>query len=168
MKLLLIRDYDNSNETAGKLYFRSALNKKIKYLHTLEDQKQITKVHGETRIPSGTYNITSKQEGGFYNRYLLHKDEKIRELTKEFGILQINDIPGFTNVLIHIGNYDEDTKGCLLIGLTTNNFSMDTGFISNSTEAYKFLLEEIGIVLYRPEPVQIQIMDFDILIDKVL
>jgi hypothetical protein len=76
----------------------------------LEDEFRETKVAAETRIPAGTYNVALRTEGRFHNRY------SSRFAGIHRGMLHILDVPGFTYILIHCGNTDEDTEGCLLVG----------------------------------------------------
>lgn len=74
---------------------------------TVEDGHRDVKEYGNTRIPAGTYKLIKRRHGGFYNKY-----------KKRFGhdyVWQLENVPGFTDILIHIGNYKEDTKGCLLL-----------------------------------------------------
>jgi len=50
------------------------------------------------------------------------------------GMLHILDVPDFEYVLIHIGNKDEDTAGCLIVG---KGVSAGTEILlSQSTGAY--------------------------------
>lgn len=76
----------------------------------LEDEHRAKKLYGETRIPAGVYDVRARTWGGFHeryaNRYAWHK-----------GMLEIRNVPGFTDILIHIGNTDKDTAGCLLVGV---------------------------------------------------
>ena len=95
----------------------------------LEDEHRSVKVAGDTRIPAGTYKLGIRDVGGFDARYqkkfpLMHK-----------GMIQILDVPNFDYVLIHIGNDDDDTAGCLLVG---RNCVTSPGALSvgNSTGAY--------------------------------
>lgn len=76
----------------------------------LEDEYREDKVPGETRIPQGRYPVIVRTFGSFFKRYL-----------KKFpffhrGMLEVENVPGFTDILIHIGNTDKDTAGCLLVG----------------------------------------------------
>jgi hypothetical protein len=76
----------------------------------LEDEYREAKVYGETRIPAGSYKIGLRLVGRFHQRYekrfpIIHK-----------GMLQVLDVPGFEYILIHCGNNDEHTAGCLLVG----------------------------------------------------
>lgn len=76
----------------------------------LEDEFREEKVVGETRIPAGDYRVTLRTEGRFHDRY----SKRFREFHR--GMLHIRDVPNFEFILIHCGNTDEDTKGCLLVG----------------------------------------------------
>ncbi len=100
--------------------------------YTIEDEARDEKISGETRIPSGSYNIIFRTEGGFHNRYLKKFGEEFHK-----GMLWLQDVPGFEYILIHCGNTDDDTAGCLLLGdSSSQNINMD-GFIGNSVAAYK-------------------------------
>lgn len=105
----------------------------------LEDQYQNEKVYGETRIPAGRYKVLLRTEGGFHKRY----SEKFGEDHK--GMLHLQDVPGFNYVLIHIGNDDDDTAGCLLVGdQVKSNIPYDKGFIGDSTQAYKRIYPKLA------------------------
>lgn len=97
----------------------------------LEDEFRAVKVSAETRIPAGQYNIGVRNVGGFHARYA----RKFPAFHK--GMLQILDVPGFEYILIHIGNTDEDTAGCLLVGSGADMRGTPT--VSRSTQAYKKL-----------------------------
>jgi Family of unknown function (DUF5675) len=78
----------------------------------LEDEYREVKVPGHTRIPAGRYEIKLRKEGGFDQRY------RARFGAMHRGMLHLQDVPGFTYILIHCGNAPEDTSGCLLTGDT--------------------------------------------------
>ena len=96
----------------------------------LEDEYREEKVVGETRIPAGTYRITLRTEGGFHQRY----SRRFSDIHR--GMLHIQDVPNFQFILIHCGNTDEDTKGCLLVGTQANTEPGDMS-ITASTGAYR-------------------------------
>ena len=77
----------------------------------LEDEFREDKVPGETRIPAGTYKIGIYRDGKFHRRY----SQRFPDMHQ--GVLHILDVPNFTHILIHIGNTDDNTDGCLLVGL---------------------------------------------------
>lgn len=116
---------------------------------TLEDEKRTVKVYGETRIPEGTYDIKLRTTGGFHQRY-----------TKKFGsfhkgMLWLQDVPNFQYILIHIGNKDDDTAGCILVG----NVAYNTGTIGHSTDAYKAIYPIISDELLKGNNVEIKISE---------
>lgn len=101
----------------------------------LEDEYRTIKVVSKTRIPSGHYQVGIRNVGGFHNRY-----------TKRFGwmhqgMLQIKDVPEFDYILIHCGNTDNDTAGCLLVG--EGAVVSDDMMITGSMRAYKKLYQKV-------------------------
>ena len=101
----------------------------------LEDEHRTKKVCGETRVTAGTYKIELRTVGGFHQRY------SKRFGAKHHGMLHIVGVPNFEYILIHIGNDDDDTAGCLLLGSSlyrTNAFA-----VSQSTKAYLAFYEKV-------------------------
>ena len=48
-------------------------------------------------------------------------------------MLELQDVPNFKYILIHAGNTDEQTAGCILVGDSQNNNDIQTdGFIGSS------------------------------------
>lgn len=127
----VVRHTSNSNETVSSVYFNGEL-----VCHGLEDQQQNFKVMGETRISAGKYRIGIRDVGGFHNRY--SKRFKFHK-----GMLQILDVPEFEYVLIHVGNDDDDTGGCLLVGAGSVVANDGTVTISNSVLAYTRLYNKV-------------------------
>ena len=104
---------------------------KRKFLaYTLEDEYREEKQFGETRIPDGTY---------------------------ELGLRTVNNVPDFEYILIHCGNTDEHTAGCLLVGDSQeNNQITKDGFIGKSTQAYKRIYPSIAKAIKAGECVTIR------------
>jgi len=51
--------------------------------------------------------------------------------------LHVQNVPNFSDILIHTGNTDEHTSGCLLLGETQQDLDMGKdGFIGSSKNAY--------------------------------
>jgi hypothetical protein len=101
----------------------------------LEDEYREFKVMHETRIPQGIYKVHVREFGGHHARY----SRKYPSWHK--GMLQVMDVNGFTDILIHKGNTDEDTSGCLLVGQGCHSGHDLT--ISNSARAYEALYKKV-------------------------
>ena len=127
MKLLLTRTAKRPTYTIGKLYIDGEY-----FCDTLEDTdrglrqdmplseiKRI-KVANETAIPTGTYDV-------------------IVNMSPKFGRMlpRLLNVHGFDGVLIHRGNTDKDTSGCILVGE-----NKVVGKVINST-TYENVLVEI-------------------------
>ena len=119
--------------------------------YTLEDEFRLSKVSSETRIPAGTYAVTLRQEGRFHGRY----NDKFPDIHD--GMLWVRDVPSFKWILIHIGNMESDTAGCLLVGSAPTA----DGRLTDSTRAYKRGYVHILEALKRGEKVEITYVDFD-------
>ena len=139
---------NHCNETDGSWVERTFL------CYTLEDEYRKEKVNGETRIPAGTYNLGFRKVGGYTQRYA----KKFPDIHK--GMLHVLDVPGFEYILIHCGNTDEHTAGCLLVGDSQeNNQIKKDGFIGRSTQAYTRIYPKIAKALEDGENVTITYKD---------
>ena len=155
MKLEVLRFSSQKDSTNGLLFDVSDGRKFLAY--TLEDERREDKVMHETRIPAGTYKIKLRTVGGFHGRYV----KKYGSMHK--GMLHVQDVPGFEYILIHTGNTDEHTSGCLLVGDTQqqNITKSKSGFIGASVDAYKRIYPPIAEAILRGDDVEISYVDFD-------
>lgn len=101
---------------------------------TLEDEPREVKIPGETCIPPGTYRLRLRRYGRLYERY------RARYSWNEPGMLELEDVPGFTDILIHSGANKEHTRGCVLLGLRAAVY----GMLSESAEAYSSLYRAVA------------------------
>ena len=154
MKLQVLRFNSQSDCTNGLLF--DVTNGTRFLCYTLEDEKRENKIMGETRIPAGVYSILLRKEGGFHGRYT----KKYGSMHK--GMLHVQDVPNFKWILIHTGNTDEHTAGCLLVGDSQeNNVIIKDGFIGKSVNAYKRIYPNISGALQAGEEVTIEYIDLD-------
>ncbi len=70
-------------------------------------------------------------------------------------------VHGFTDILLHIGNTDDDTAGCLLVGNTAEANITAPGRIGSSTSAYLRIYPVIAQMIENREEVWIRYEDFD-------
>ena len=154
MELEVLRISSGKDSTSGLLF--DVTNKRKFLCYTLEDEYREEKIMGETRIPAGTYEVVFRKSGGFHNKYVKRYGEMHR------GMLHIINVPGFECILIHTGNTDEHTAGCLLLGDTqTNNQIAKDGFIGSSGQAYKRLYPKIADAIDNGDCVVIEYIDYD-------
>lgn len=114
MKLLLKRIFKGNTYTIGKLYIDGEY-----FCDTLEDKVREVKIKNETAIPTGTYKV------------IVNMSPRFKRL-----LPRLLDVPGFDGILIHRGNTDKDTSGCILVG--ENKVK---GKVINSTPYEKKLVE---------------------------
>ena len=153
MKLEVLRFSSGKDSTSGALFDVSNGRKFLAY--TLEDEHRVSKKYGETRIPAGVYKIQLRTVGGFHQKY----STRFHDIHK--GMLHITDVPNFEYILIHCGNTDEHTAGCLLVGDTQNNNMVEEdGFIGRSTSAYKRIYPKIAEAVEKGEEVTITYIDY--------
>jgi hypothetical protein len=139
MELLLTRFSGGEEATLG-LLFRD----KDFQCYTLEDQYNEPKIPGETRIPPGRYQIKLRNEGGMVVRYKKRFDWHL-------GMLHLQDVPNFKYVYIHVGNKDDDTDGCILVGDGQMSNVIERGQVTSSVLAYQRLYESILSALSQEE-----------------
>ena len=134
MNITIKRIFKGDKYTIGKLYVNG-----IYECDTLEDtdrgltedsplsEIQSKKVYGETAIPTGTYKIEMNTVSPKF---------KDRSWAKFCGgkLPRLIDVPGYSGVLIKVGNKPADTLGCLLVG--DNKIK---GQVINSTSTFQEL-----------------------------
>ena len=134
MNITIKRIFKGDKYTIGKLYVNG-----IYECNTLEDtdrgltedsplsEIQSKKVYGETAIPTGTYKIDMNTVSPKF---------KDRSWAKFCGgkLPRLIDVPGYSGVLIHVGNKPADTLGCILVG--DNKIK---GQVINSTSTFQEL-----------------------------
>ena len=128
-----------------------------------EDEGRTRKVWGETRIPSGRYRLGLRTTRGTPENPSFHDRYGKRFPEFHIGMLEILDVPNFTAILIHIGNDDDDTGGCLLVGWTPHMKVTPDGCefgVFSSTQAYRDIYPEIAQALLSGEEVWITIEEF--------
>ena len=131
MHLKVIRLLDDTDSTACEVLLDERF-----LCFGLEDEFREVKVAGETRIPAGVYKIGIRRVGGFHSKY----QERFPEF--HVGMLQVMNVPNFEYILIHCGNTDEHTAGCLLVGEDINT-TYGNMRLSNSTGAYTRLYKAV-------------------------
>ena len=146
MKLQVVRTQFGTDATNGLLFIDGIFE-----CYTLEDQYQAVKVMHETCIPEGTYDIEFRKTGGFHAKY------SERYKNAHYGMLHVQDVPHFTYILIHTGNTDEHTSGCLIVGETQQDLEVSKdGFIGSSTLAYKKMYAKVAGQLLQGKKVTIE------------
>lgn len=140
--------------TIGKLLIKN--NKGVYEMdgYTVEDEIREVKIKGETAVPYGIYELGYRDSPKFSTSFLysesLNKLIEPAELrfyssVKDFKahqLIWIKNIPNFEYVLIHWGNSDDDTDGCLIVGSGLGVIKGQEGVI-NSRAYYKALYPRI-------------------------
>ena len=152
MKLQVVRTQFGKDATNGLLFIDGVFE-----CYTLEDQYQTVKVMHETCIPEGTYDIKFRKTGGFHAKY------SARYKNAHYGMLHLQDVPGFTYILIHTGNTDEHTSGCLIVGETQQDLDINfNGMVGSSAVAYKKMYAKVANQLLQGKKVTIEYSKIDL------
>lgn len=151
MDFLLQRFSDNRDSTLGIMLKKMTGYRTVFQGYTLEDEFRESKVSGETRIPEGKYELVIQKTDtpktlAYQNKYPWFKKH-----------IMVNNVPGFIGIYIHIGNDDEDTDGCILMGDNADNNVIGPGSISNSTACFRRFYEPVYEALASGQKVTLEI-----------
>ena len=149
MEVVLKRYKSDKDTTLGKITINDVFE-----CYSLEDEYREKKVMHETRIPQGKYNLKLRTIGTFHEKF----KKKFPSIHK--GMIEVANVPGFEAILIHPGNTDEDTSGCILVGTKVDEKKMCI-VGGTSTAAYIPLYTKIANMLDIKEPVTLEIQDLD-------
>ena len=149
MKLDVVRTQFGADATNGMLFIDGVFE-----CFVLEDQvREGSKIMKETAIPLGEYEIKFRNVGGFATKY----NSRYGVDFHGSGMLELQDVPNFKYILIHTGNTDEHTAGCLLVGETQQDLDKGKdGFVGGSGDAYKKMYPKVRDALLAGEKVTIK------------
>lgn len=154
MKILVKRVAKKEKYTIGKLFVDD-----VYICDTIEDKdrgfKQDTpiskikseKVYGQTAIPTGLYNVTLDVISNKFSQKPYFKalcDGKLPRLV---------NVPGFDGVLIHTGNDENDSYGCIIVG-----YNKVVGKVIDSKKAFEKLYPILKKASAKGEKITIQIV----------
>jgi hypothetical protein len=147
MKLDVVRTQFGADATNGLLFVDGVFE-----CFSLEDEVRDVKKYAESAIPLGEYEIKFRTVGGFDAKYTSRYGADWHK-----GMLELQDVPNFQYILIHTGNTDEHTAGCLLVGETQQDLEKGKdGFVGGSGDAYKKLYPKVRDALLAGEKVTIR------------
>lgn len=141
MKLELKRIARKDKYTIGHLYINGEY-----FCDTLEDpdrglvssmsnsQIAMKKIKGDTAIPTGLYKITLNVTSSKYSNFNKYPYAKFCN----GKMPRLLNVPGYEGVLIHAGNTQKDTEGCILVGM-----NRQVGKVLDSQKTFKKLYEKL-------------------------
>lgn len=123
MKIKIIRRYTGKTCVIGKFKVFDDDDKLLLECFSLEEDKEGVERNKDLRIPEGIYDLKRHSPSRFENT--------LRSITKKDDDTMINvyndEVPASRAILIHWGNTDKDTQGCILLGLTKDNNNESVG-----------------------------------------
>lgn len=139
MRVLIDRKYKKELYTISNLYIDGKY-----FCNTIEDtDRGLTqstpleeirkkKVSSKTAIPSGIYKVTLDVVSPKYSKNSYYKTVCNSKLPR------LLNVPGFDGILIHCGNTEKDSAGCLIVG--ENKVK---GQVINSRNTFEKLYKEL-------------------------
>ncbi|MEQ4368850.1 DUF5675 family protein [Campylobacter jejuni] len=123
MKITINRRYTGKTCVIGKFKVLDDDDKILFECFSLEEDKEGLESGKDLRIPEGNYNLKRHSPSRFENT--------LRSITKKDDDTMINvfneKVPFDRHILVHWGNTDKDTQGCILLGLTKDNNNESVG-----------------------------------------
>jgi hypothetical protein len=143
MTKINLKRYNNNNKGTSGIIFVDK-----EYFFTFENPKRKKKIPKDTRIPAGFYEIK-------FRKVLSKKTKDYRKKYKWFEWhLELQNVPGYKYVYLHIGNEKKDTDACILIGM-----GAAPNRINSSTIAFEKFYKIISEKINKNEQVFIEIKD---------
>ncbi|EPE6525819.1 DUF5675 family protein [Campylobacter coli] len=116
------RRYTGKTCVIGKFKVLDDKEKILFECFSLEEDKEGLESGKDLRIPEGNYNLRRHTPSRFENtlRSITKKDDTMINVYND-------EVPSSRAILIHWGNTDKDTQGCILLGLTKDNNNESIG-----------------------------------------
>ncbi|EMX8592943.1 hypothetical protein AAH226_001329 [Campylobacter jejuni] len=123
MKITINRRYTGKTCVIGKFKVLDDSDNILLECFSLEEDKEGLESGKDLRIPADTYHLRRHSPSRF--------EKSLREITGKNDDTMINvyndEVPASRAILIHWGNTDKDTQGCILLGLTKDNNNESVG-----------------------------------------
>ncbi|HEH6263770.1 TPA: hypothetical protein SHR85_001691 [Campylobacter jejuni] len=128
MKLEIIRRYTGKTCVIGKFKVLSDDDKILFECFSLEEDKEGVERNKDLRIPEGIYNL-ERHTGSSFNISGRKTVAGVKVLKDDDFVINVynEEVPLDRRILIHWGNTDKDTEGCILLGLTKDNNNESVG-----------------------------------------
>ncbi|EEU6829596.1 hypothetical protein HEF15_000519 [Campylobacter coli] len=125
MKIKIIRRYTGKTCVIGKFKVFSDDDKLLLECFSLEEDKEGVERNKDLRIPEGIYNL-ERHTGSSFNISGRKTVAGVKVLKDDDFVINVynEEVPLDRRILIHWGNTDKDTKGCILLGLTKSDESV--------------------------------------------
>jgi hypothetical protein len=98
--------------------------------YAIEDEIREVKVKGETAVPYGKYELGMRYSPKFTPR-------------TGHDMLWVKNVPNFQWILIHTGNTEKDTDGCLIVGTRPGYLNGGARAVLGSKMAYDKLYPQV-------------------------
>ena len=84
--------------------------------------------NNKPKIPDGTYIC----KRGMH---------RLHSMTEDFETFEITGVEGHTNILFHVGNYNADSEGCVLLGKSIGHMLKGGRMICASKQAFEAFMK---------------------------
>lgn len=146
MKIEVIKIAESQNSTLSQMRVDGEF-----FCFVVEDGARPVKIAGETRIPAGVYKVSKRTHGGFYRRYTARWGHKF--------VAELEGVPEFSDILVHTGNTNADTRGCLLVADQAGRMGPDfVGTPGTSTPAYLRFYKAVERAFDEGEEVTVEVV----------
>lgn len=121
--------------TIGRLTLTSEIGEELFSAYTCEN------IGPSTDVPNQDKRIVAREYYLEFTSTSKNNTDKLGKWKKQALWIKCKDKPEFANrrILIHIGNYPQDTEGCILVGKTEGN----NGTVSTSIDTIIKLFDKI-------------------------
>ncbi|MGI7750934.1 DUF5675 family protein, partial [Campylobacter jejuni] len=122
------RRYTGKTCVIGKFKVLSNDDKILFECFSLEEDKEGVERNKDLRIPEGIYNL-ERHTGSSFNISGRKTVAGVKVLKDDDFVINVynEEVPLDRRILIHWGNTDKDTEGCILLGLTKDNNNESVG-----------------------------------------
>ncbi len=132
----------------------------VKSFFSIEDEERLVKVKGETRVDAGTYPLALRDSQKFSSSYLVNPNGSFQIISAKNAteiqkstwlphkLIWVKNTPRHEFILMHWGNTDDDTDGCLIIGEAIGFIKGQQAVLLSRTcyeKWYPILAKEISI-----------------------